>query len=100
MDTDGSVRTRYKIKNVITEIRERDTHIYNSSESIAKLRSSGYHFCFVISACKPTILTENYRGLPESLQEAVGIIPQIWPRQLPSTSISLNYLLPSFHSWL
>jgi hypothetical protein len=52
--------------------------------------------CFVIErfwvqlwACRPTILTEVYRGLPQSIRANSGIVSQIRPRPLLSTFSNL-----------
>lgn len=47
------------------------------------LRTEGSRF--QISAMKSTILTEVYRGFPQSLKTNSERVPQIRPRPLPST---------------
>jgi hypothetical protein len=46
-----------------------------------------------ISTRTPDILTESFRGFPQSLQPNARTVPQIRPRPPTSTSLLIHYLL-------
>jgi hypothetical protein len=46
---------------------------------------------FKILVRRPAIQTERLRGFPHSLQANTGIVPQIKPRPLPSTSFPIRH---------
>jgi hypothetical protein len=66
-----------------------------------------YHFWLVVERCRfdlsagtQAILSEVFRGFPQSLQKNCGRIPLIRPWPLPSSSFPVHYFLFSNHSTL